>query len=98
MAKIKTMKIKQSELWNLDITLAEYILPRLIAFRKMKRTGVPMNFKSIKEWNKELDKMIYAFNKIVNLDNIEEDYLRYEKPKVKEGLKSFSDNFGALWD
>ena len=30
-------KIRQEELWNLDITLAKYILPRLQKFRSMER-------------------------------------------------------------
>lgn len=91
-------KVKTSELWSLDYTLAHFILPRLLAFRKMKRIGVPMNFKTIKEWNAEIDKMIYAFEKIVNVKNTKEDYFVFTSSKVKVGLKSFAENFGALWN
>lgn len=34
-------KIDEKELWNLDLTLTEFILPRLKAFKKMKRLGFP---------------------------------------------------------
>ena len=29
--------IDEKELWNLDVTLTDFILPRLKAFKKMKR-------------------------------------------------------------
>ena len=53
-----------------------------------------MRFKSMKVWNNEIDKMIYAFDKIVNKNG----YDTFASSKVKKGLKSFSENFGALWD
>ena len=34
--------IKDEELWSLDATLTHYILPRITAFRKMKRVGYPI--------------------------------------------------------
>ena len=36
-----TNEIKEQELWSLDATLTDYILPRIKAFRKMKRHGYP---------------------------------------------------------
>ena len=41
--------IPESELWSLDATLTEYILPRLHAFRKMKRHGYPVLAKDTDE-------------------------------------------------
>ena len=38
----ETNEIKNSELWSLDATLTDYILPRIKAFRKMKRHGYPI--------------------------------------------------------
>ena len=35
-------EIKEEELWSLDTTLTDYILPRIIAFRKMERHGYPV--------------------------------------------------------
>ena len=41
-------EIKGSEeLWSLDATLTDYILPRIKAFRKMKRHGYPILGKDI---------------------------------------------------
>ena len=40
--------IPTSELWSLDVTLTEYILPRIKAFRGMKRHGYPVLVKDIK--------------------------------------------------
>ena len=35
--------VKDQELWSLDMTLTDYILPRITAFRKMKRHGYPVS-------------------------------------------------------
>jgi len=35
-------EIKDEELWNLDATLTDYILPRIQAFIKMERHGYPI--------------------------------------------------------
>ena len=43
----ETDEIKDSELWSLDATLTDYILPRIKAFRKMKRHGYPVLGKDI---------------------------------------------------
>ena len=43
----ETDEIKDSELWSLDATLTDYILPRIKAFRKMKRHGYPILGKDI---------------------------------------------------
>ena len=40
--------IKNSELWSLDTTLTDYILPRIKAFRKMQRHGYPVLGRDIK--------------------------------------------------
>ena len=37
----ETDEIKEQELWSLDATFTDYILPRIKAFRKMKRPGYP---------------------------------------------------------
>ncbi len=87
-------KIKKEELWNLETTFAEYILPRLVAFRKMKRTGVPMVYKTIDQFNADIDKMIFAFKGILNPEN---SYVNYSK-EIKEGLKLFIDRLPCLWD
>ena len=37
----ETNEIKEQELWSLDATLTDYILPYIRAFRKMERHGWP---------------------------------------------------------
>ena len=44
----ETDDIKNSELWSLDMTLTDFILPRIKAFRKMERHGHPVFEKDIK--------------------------------------------------
>ena len=43
----ETEGIKESELWSLDATLTDFILPRIKAFRKMVRQGYPVLEKDI---------------------------------------------------
>ena len=43
----ETDDIKDSELWSLDATFTHYILPRIRAFRSMKRQGYPVLGKDI---------------------------------------------------
>ena len=38
----ETDDIKGSELWSLDVTLTDLILPRIKAFRRMERHGYPV--------------------------------------------------------
>ena len=45
----ETDDIKESELWSLDATLTDYILPRIKAFRKMERHGYPVLGKDIEK-------------------------------------------------
>ena len=53
--------VPEAELWSLDVTLTDYILPRIKAFRKMDRKGYPIfdahrkeNAQTDEEW-KDLD-------------------------------------------
>ena len=45
----ETEEIEGSELWSLDATLTDYILPRIKAFRNMKRHGYPVLGKNMAE-------------------------------------------------
>ena len=35
--------VREQELWSVDMPLTDYILPRIIAFRRMKRHGYPID-------------------------------------------------------
>jgi hypothetical protein len=97
------------DLWNLDDHLAKIILPRLKAYKKMNRAGVPGPLclpnqtdddfkKAQKQWEDILDSMILAFETIVKDDF--ETCEEYKKNQIiiEKGLADFSKYFQSLWD
>ena len=79
-----------SELWNLDHTIARFIYPRLLAFIEVyKKTTEDQN-----DMFKKLDESLIAFEMIkdgaCNFNDAEWE-------KVEKGLKSFSEIFCGLW-
>ena len=90
--KSKGKYIKSGELWDLDYTFADFILPRLKAFKK-NTISVPAQL-SETEWNDILDKMIIAFDYILDdewwIDDPRYDYIDYchfSHSLTKEGLR-----------
>jgi hypothetical protein len=81
-----------TELWNFDATIAKFLLPRLKRFKEIT-IGIPFEFSSIEEWYNELDKIITAFQLIVDDDVFEVD----SKLKIDEGLDTFRKYFFNLW-
>ena len=76
----KTIDVE--ELYDLDVTIARFILPRLMVFKKHCERTPRMNM-SKEEWNKALDKMIYAFERIA-MQN-EEDTPEYKVQSLHQG-------------
>lgn len=90
-------KIQDKELWGLDVTIAKFVLPRLIKF-KQKLGSYPSNLKDSQEWEGIIDKMIWSFEYVIKDDSYclkysEEDWKRY-----KEGMDLFAEYFRDLWD
>jgi len=85
--QLRDRGFSSDELWSLANTIAEFTLPRLIAFRE--------NCPSEKELGPEVDKMIAAFKLIVDEKNDESEKNR---KTTSEGLRAFSDNFLGLWN
>jgi len=83
-----------SELWNLDITIARFILPRLKRFKKIKQ-GHPATLTE-QQWDKCLQKMIVAFALV--LAKMDFNRKPQEKEQVKEGLELFAKYLEGLWD
>lgn len=98
--------------WDLDYTIACFILPRLMHFRK-NHCGAPSCFfkfdenmqvlnekKGNKKWNKTLDYMIEAFYRIVYVDELllSKEDREINQYYIKKGLKLFCKNFQTLWD
>lgn len=98
-----------TELWNLEYTLASYILPRLKAFRKDAddNIGYPcaiyddddFHEDGHEKWLGILDKMIESFQMVV--DNVEElEWVYEDNVKFKtfsEGMHLFAKYFLNLW-
>lgn len=106
----KKLKVKNRELWNLDYTVAEWIVPRLKQFKKINIAypgRPPMD--TPEKWDEALDKMILAFelSKRDPLDiyhkEFHEDYEVFCKKveeyeaTVQEGLHLFATYFMDLW-
>ena len=71
-----------TELWNLDTTIAGFILPRLIEFRK-KTDGYPEEFDSFEEWDCVIEKMIQSLDFHLNME-------KYDK--------MIMDSCGLVWN
>ena len=85
-----------SELWNLDYTIASFVLPRLKRFKELN-TGYPATLTE-DSWDKILDTMIEAFELKVNDSDdrtLEED--KIVDKKMQEGFKLFGKYFLHLW-
>jgi len=78
LAEFKQQRIERgfddTECWNLDSTVAKFILPRLIVFRK-NTNGYPGNSEipTFEKWLEVLDKMIFAFDHIVNEEKYDDE-------------------------
>ena len=100
------------ECWNLDVSIAALILPRLIHFRD-SCSGVPSMFikydkqnniinekEAYDEWIKVLNKMIDAFYLVAAKVNFscEVEELSSISKRIDEGLKLFAQYYLSLWD
>ena len=82
--KAIAQKIDIEELYDLDITIARFILPRLMAYKEHCERTPRLNMPQ-QEWNEILDKMIYAFDRIAC--QTEED-----TPEYKAYIKAIWNN------
>ena len=82
-----------SDLWELDNNITDFILPRLKEFRK-KIGSPPTGEMTLEEWKDILNKMIIAFE--LN-DNDETEWTEEEQKKYKEGMFLFAEYFQELW-
>lgn len=99
--RIRKMQLKKlgkyiphSDTYNLDMTIAQFILPRLELFKKLTDC-YPHQFDSMEEWYKTLDKMIAAFSIISHKTPIQRS--EEEKSIINEGLDLFRKYYNDLW-
>ena len=83
------------ELWNLDITIAEFVLPRLKRF-KQRSFGYPAEL-TPEQWDEYLHKMINSFEFVLE-QNENPSYDEKEWEKAKEGLSLFAKYYSGLWE
>lgn len=85
-----------NETCNLNRHLCKFILPRLKAFRN---TFIyPSCFMTCEEWREKIDKMIIAFELILddNMPELVSEQLKRQE-KITEGLQLFARYFQHLW-
>jgi hypothetical protein len=91
-----TRGYSDEELWNLDSTICEWLLPRLKAFKE-RTNGYPPTLNSPKEWDTILEKIILALE-LHNSDLPDSpEQARIEGEQIKEGFELFGKYFCNLW-
>lgn len=91
--------VPSCDTWSLDITIAEFIIPRLKLFKKVTDC-YPNGLESMEEWHSILDKMIKAFTLISEQFDVKNcfDYKYKEENKtINEGLDLFRKYYRSLW-
>ncbi len=90
--------VPYKDTWSLDITIAEFILPRLKLFKKVVDCH-PHDLNSMKEWHDILDKMIEAFYLIINRfsELLDVQEIRVREEKISYGLDLFRKYYNHLW-
>lgn len=83
------------EVWNTNHVIAQFIVPRLEAFKALEKHGYCPAFKEMKEWNEAIQKMIDAFKLMTHVGAT---HTAEEEKAITEGLELFGKHFRNLWD
>ena len=93
--------VPYSDLWNLDITIAKFVLPRLKKFKK-ENIGYPgrKEMDTPEKWDEVLDKMILAFEYVISwddwwLDDPKYNYIRAESKYDDEYVTKIRNSYLA---
>jgi hypothetical protein len=89
-----TRGFDDSEIWNLDVTTANFLLPRLKRFKEIN-FGYPGEFNSMEEWNVILDDIIFAMEHTVK--DTRGELSKREVKRVTRGNMLFGKYFKHLW-
>lgn len=78
--------VNPKETWSLDVNLAKYIIPRLKKFKKLNN-GYPSigEMNTPEKWDEALDKMIQAFEYVIDLDEYWIDDPKYDYTDIMFG-------------
>lgn len=85
------------EVWGTSYSIAKVVLPRLKRFKESKRTGYPYG-ENDKEWEKKLDKMIWAFELFIEEEEGRLKCHEKQNKQMQEGFELFGKHFMSLWD
>lgn len=89
--QLKEQGFDDSECWNLDETIARFILPRIKKLKEITH-GYPGDLKNEHEWDEILDRIARAFEII-----IEDDFDLKVNKEYTEGMKLFAKYYRNLW-
>jgi len=84
-----------TETWNLDNTIALFIVPRLKRFKEVTDC-YPHSYESIEKWKEAIQKMIDGFELWITHDKWDHRDVEKHK-KVDEAIQLFAKEFKALW-
>jgi hypothetical protein len=95
--------IPKSEVWDLDMTISKFVLPRLKMFKSYV-ASYPTNMTS-DEWQEKLDDMIFAFQWHIdyadgNLDTSSKNWEQINTDGWKrydKGIETFAKLYRNLW-
>lgn len=88
---LKERGFDDTETWNLDKTIAKFVLPRLKRFQEVSK-AYPGSMTE-EEWQEKVSKMIKAFELLSDDEWLSED----EELEVRKGMKCFCKHFRSLW-
>ena len=83
-----------TELWNLDLTLARFLIPRLKVFKEMT-ISYPAECESMDDWYEIIDKIIYSMEMIVKNDILVD---KWANQRIQDGCDLLGKYFRNLWD
>lgn len=93
--------VPYSDLWSLDVTIANFVLPRLKKFKKrnISYPGIE-EMDTPEKWDEALDKMILAFEYVIHefdwwIDNPKYDYLDAESKYDDEYVTKIKNSYLA---
>jgi hypothetical protein len=99
--QLKANGFCDTELWNLNSTIAEFILPRLYRYRN-HHMGYPGCLKSDEEWISILDDMIFAFLWSLECEDWPQKLNKTQEKKhwqrFNKGMRVFGKYFMTMWD
>jgi hypothetical protein len=82
----------RGDLWNLDQSIAAYVLPRLRVFREIEGDNYE------EDALQELDDMIFAFEQTEKGGwDIDFRLSEEERERVKRGYRAFAEKIHTLW-